>query len=162
MQSGKKLKQKRYNYQTAFFDYRRDVDSPESFPVYASVLRDFFYGLNRSVIVDKYEWKIPFFGGYLRISKKPYKTKDGEDKWWYYWAWDKTRNIMHWPKANVWTFQPVEGRCRRRNVGEKDIGAYGLWGHINEMGSNYDVMIKKRRIKRISHKDFLESLKDVD
>lgn len=134
-----------------------------SWALYNAIIRDFLYEINRAIIVDKYEWKVPFFGGHIRISKKEVKDKEGNFvRWWYHWKWDKRRNIMHWPKSSMWTFVPVEGRCARRGVADKDIGEYGLIEHIREMGSNYDVMLKARPIKRISFKEFVGSLNNVD
>lgn len=149
----------RYNFQTSYTDYRKEVDNPEPWEIYSGVVRDFLYEINRAMIVDKYEWKIAFFGGFLRISKKEVKDAFGKFlRWWFYWKWDKSQNIMHWPKANAWSFSSVEGRCKRRIEGAEDIGEYGLWKHIESMNGNYDVMLKKRRKRPVNYKDFLDSL----
>lgn len=152
-------KAKRYNYQTSYVEYVKEVDNPFSWEIYSGVIRDFLYEINRAIIVDKYEWKIAYFGGFLRISKNPvYDENKNVKRWWFFWKWDKSRNIMHWPKASAWSFKAVEGRCKRRIAGAEDIGEYGLWKHMEAMGGNYDVLLKKRTTKPIDFKDFLDSL----
>lgn len=148
----------RFYYQMSYLEYKKEVENPVSWDIYCKVLTDFLYEINKAIIVDKYEWKVPYFGGFLRISKKPIEiAENGEvTRWWYYWLWDKSRNIMHWPKSTTWSFKAVEGKRKRRREGSIDIGEYGLWKHIEAMRGNYTVMLKKRL--KISHKEFVESL----
>lgn len=152
-------KAKRFNHQTSYIEYTEEVDHPEPSSIYFAVITEFLYEINRAIIVEKYEWKVPFFGGFLRIYKKPVKDKEGNFvRWWYYWKWDRSSNIMHWPKASVWSFKAVEGRCKRRIPGKEDIGEVGLWKHKEALKGNYDVMLKMRPAKRVSFKEFVDSL----
>lgn len=149
----------RHNFRTSYNEYRKETENPEAWEIYGAVISDFLYEINRAIIIDKYEWKIPFFGGYLRISKKPVHDENKNFKrWWYYWKWDKTRNSMHWPKVNTWSFKAVEGRCKRRRADQEDIGETGLWKHIESLLGNYDVLLKNRAARPVNFKEFVDSL----
>lgn len=139
----------RYNYQTSYKDYCNDVSNPLPWPDYVFVILGWTTNINRAIFKDGYEWKIPFFGGYLRISK----TERG----WFYWKWDKQKNSMHLPKAGMWSFEPVEGK-------DRDLGEYGLHAYYTKCKNDpkmppYDVVVKKRKRIGVPFGEFLKSLK---
>ncbi len=112
-----------------------DKDSTLPFKVYDKAIRLFMWKLNREIIVEKYEWKIPSSGGYLRISK------DSRGR--FFWYWDRINDYCRIVKKRLWSFRPVRGWV------DKLIGQRGLVLHYfacknDTKKENYDVA-------RISH-----------
>lgn len=151
-------KAKRYNFQSAYKDYKDQVQDPVSWPVFSEVLKKYMHNLNRAIIVDQYEWKLPFHIGYIRISKRKKKPKSRYNGW-IYWAWDRYANAHHLPKPSLWNFKPVEGK-----YGGNLIGEYGLAAHItacknNPRKENYDVIRKTHKTFLVPFDEFVDSIK---
>lgn len=132
-------KQKKYTHQSAYKDYCKrveDKDSILSYKQYDKAIRLFMWKLNREIIVEKYEWKIPSFGGYLRISKN--------NKGIFFWYWDKINDYCRISKKRLWSFRPVRGWV------DKLIGFRGLILHYyackdDNKKENYNVPIISHR-----------------
>ncbi len=148
----------RYNYQTSWLEYKEEFKNPEPREVYFRVILGYTRGVGNAIIVDKYEWKIPYYQGYLRIDKDEKFDAKGNLIWrWCFWRWDNKRNIMHWPKPSLWGFKACEGK----HIG--DVGETGLRKHIvalknDKTKPNYDVFKKKRGVRPIPFDDFCASI----
>jgi hypothetical protein len=123
---------------------------------YKEILSTFFYELSKSIIYDKLEYKFPYGGGSLRVSKNPssnkikkldyaHFNKTGEKRYhinrhtngyYFFFLWGKGKS--YWPNCKVYKFEVTRGN-------DKIIGARGLAKHIKECAENplvkdYDVM----------------------
>lgn len=122
---------KKFTHYTAYKEYKKKAgDNALTYRQYDAVICKFFYQLNREIIVDKYEWKVPFSGGYIRIGK----NKAGI----FYWKWDRDNPYTRIKKKKMWSFKPVEDWKTSK------IGARGLVNHFLELRdnpqvANYDV-----------------------
>lgn len=146
-------------------EYSQEEHNPETWEIFSKVLEKHFYKLNRKIIVDRYEWKIPFSGGYLRIGVKMVKNKltGKKDRQWFYWKWDKRRNTHLWPKASSWMFVPVRGQVKNRHPELENIGEKGLEHHLAMISKDpkkpaYLVFEKRRAGKGVSFSEFLKSI----
>lgn len=114
----------------------QDKDSTLSFKQFDKAIRTFMRKLSRTIIVDKYEWKIPYGGGYLRIAK----DKNGM----FFWYWDKANDYTRIPKKLFWSFRAV------KDWKEKQIGDRGL--KIHYFKCKNDRLVEDYSVPRIDHK----------
>ena len=123
---------------------------------YKEILSSFFYELSKAIIYSKLEFKIPFGGGTIRVSKNPasvkfkkidfaHFNKTGEKRFhlnrhtsgfYFFFFWNKTRS--YWTNNRFYKFEVTRGN-------DKIIGARGLARHIKECSENplvkdYDVI----------------------
>jgi len=130
-----------FTHQTAYKDYKETVGKDAlDYRTYDRVIRAFFYKLNRAIIVDTYEWKVPHSGGYIRIAKAEY----GERKGIFYWKWDTNNPYTRIKKKSLWSFKPVEGWIDRK------IGARGLIHHYFKLKN--DPAVLDYNVPKIRHK----------
>ncbi len=126
-------KAQKYTHQSAYKDYVKmveDKDSILSYKDFDRAIRSFMYKLNREIIVEKYEWKLPFGGGYIRIAK--------DKRGMFFWYWDRANDYCRIPKKRLWSFRAVRGWQ------DKLIGSRGLVLHYfaclnNPKVENYSV-----------------------
>lgn len=126
--------------QSLYKDYEELVKTPLSYKEADVALKLLMRKLSNEIIVNKYEWKIPKSGGFLRISK----TKKGH----FFWYWDKANDYCRIKKKSLWSFSPCRGWLH------KETGKRGLIRHYFECKNDkkredYDVPIIKHlhRIK---------------
>lgn len=139
MRFGGIKKTKRYTYQSAYKDYLEiipDKSSALTYPQFCKVIPTWCRKLDIKIIHEPYEWKIPYGGGYLRISKN--------DKGFFYWYWDRANSYCKIKKKRMWSFKAVDG------WNDKEIGDTGLKLHYFECKNNprkakYDVPIINHR-----------------
>jgi hypothetical protein len=123
---------------------------------YKKVLTTFFYELSRAILYDRYEYKLPYGGGTIRVAKNPpskkvkkldyaHFNKTGEKRfhlnrhtngYYFFFYWNKKN--CKWPNFNIYKFKVTRGN-------DKIIGARGLSKHIKECSENplvkdYDVI----------------------
>lgn len=125
---------------------------------YKDVLFTFFYGLSQLIIYEKYEYKVPFGGGSIRIAKvrlgknrtldyKHYKATGQKrfhlnrhtNGYYFFWYWNTKRCLYKHSKL----FKLIPNRGN-----DRVIGARGLSKHINDCSSDpykkdYDVLAIK-------------------
>lgn len=131
----------RYTHRSAFKDYVKELEDKGS--ALTDRQHDLFFRalmkrIARKIIVDQYEWKLPFRLGYIRISK----TKGGL----FFWFWDRNNPYTSIPKKLLWSFRPTEDWV------EKQIGRRGLIVHYFKCLNDpkipkYDVPIIDHRLK---------------
>ena len=129
----------KYNYRSTYKDYCKEVKDPLTYKQYTNVMLKFFKKLSRAIIVEKYEWKLPYGLGYLRIGK----TKHGT----FHWKWDTNNPYTRLKRKRLWSFKPVT------DWQTKEIGERGLMLHIwttnnDKTVPNYDVNIIRHFINK--------------
>jgi hypothetical protein len=105
----------------------------------ADIVGDFFHILNRTIIRDNYEFKIPSRGGYLRISK----NKKGI----FHWLWDKTGDYCHLTRKPFWSFEPVVGWRKPVEIGHRGLMKWIIECKLDPFKPKYSVVRKFKRIK---------------
>lgn len=140
-------KAQRWTHQSAYKGYSESVKEPLPPKVFDSVISEFFRKLNREIIVDKYEWKVPYGGGYIRIAKNRWGM--------FFWKWDRENPYTRLKRKRLWMFKPVV------DWKNKLIGSRGLVLHYfaclnNNKVANYDVPNIRHYVPRGKKEEILE------
>jgi len=131
-------KAQKITHQSMYKDYTKmveDKDSILSYKDFDKAIKAFMYKLNREIIVEKYEWKMPNGAGYLRIAK----DKNG----FFFWYWDRANDYCRIPKKHLWSFRAVRGWV------DKLIGRTGLILHYYKCKE--DKKLEDYDVPRIDH-----------
>lgn len=126
----------RFTHQSAYKEYAESVKMPLPYPAYDVAISQVLKKLSAEIIVNKYEFKMPFLKGFVRISKNA--------KGFFYWYWDRLNSQCRLKARAQWTFTPARG-----NIHEP-LGVKGLTAHYYSLKNNprvadYDVP------RRVSH-----------
>lgn len=131
---------KRYTHQSAYKEYAKSVEYPLDFKTYDKFIRLLMYKLNIKIIKEKYEWKLPNAGGYIRISR--------DRKGIFFWYWDRSNTYCRLKKKRLWSFKPVSGWFQDYMIGDKGLRRYYTECKQNPKVENYDVpIIRHQKIK---------------
>ncbi len=121
--------------------------TPLSFKEYDRAMKTFFAKLSRTIIVDIYEWKMPFGGGYVRISKHQRRDKNGKIIYKrFFWYWDKINEYTRISKKRLWSFKATVG-WKGRLIGERGLSNHYMKLKCDPKLENYDVPIIDHRTK---------------
>lgn len=111
----------------------------QDFKVSRGIVEDFFYKLNKTIIRDKYEFKIPSLGGFLRISI----SKRGK----IFWYWDKSNDYCRLTRKRYWNFDPVVGWQKPVEIGERGLKKWIIECKNDPYKPKYSVVRKFSRKK---------------
>lgn len=139
----KVTRQKKVTHQSVYKEYCRIVSkdsTPLSFREYDKAMKAFFWRLSRTIIVDIYEWKLPFAGGYVRIAKKERRDKQTNQLLYrrFYWYWDVANDYTRLTKKRLWSFQATVG-WKDRLIGERGLSNHYMKLKCDNLVENYDV-----------------------
>lgn len=129
----------KYTHRSAYKEYREIAGkSALSFEEWVKIIPDIFWHINRAIIVDLYEWRLPFGGGFIRIAK----TKNG----YFTFYWDRSGDSCRLKKKRMWTFRECRG-WRDKLIGERGLIHHYYALKNDPYKSNYDVPKVSRRPK---------------
>lgn len=133
----------RYTHQSAYQEYVKDVKAPLDYQTYDKAIRLVFKKLCRAIIVDKYEFKIPFRLGFIRIAKN--------SKGFFFWFWDRMNDFCRLKHRRQWSFTVARGTIHN------GMGRKGLTRHYYDLKNNprvpdYDVP------RKINHRNTFRDL----
>lgn len=134
-------KETRYTHQSSYRDYAKRVKYPLSYKEFDTFIRLLMFKINREIIVNKYEWKLPHFGGFIRISRRK-ETK------FFFWYWDKANDYCKIKKKLLWSFRPVRGQFKDNLIGKKGLIHHYFALKNDKTQIDYDVpIISHRKIR---------------
>lgn len=130
-----------YSVRTFHGDQKRILGNKaiQDYKVCVGLVEDFFYGVNKTIIRDHYEFKIPSLGGYLRISI----SKRGL----IFWFWDKSNDYCRLTRKRYWSFEPVVGWKKPVEIGHRGLKKWIMECKVDPYKPKYSVIKKFRRKK---------------
>jgi hypothetical protein len=130
-----------YSVRTFYKDQKKILGGKaiQNYELCTGILDDFFYGLNKTIIRDNYEFKIASRGGFLRIHVNW--------KGIFHWYWDKSGDYCQLPKKRYWTFTPVVGWRKPVEIGERGLKKWIVECKNDPFKPKYSVVKRFKRIK---------------
>lgn len=138
-----RLKLKTATHQSFYREYKKIAGKDAlDYKTFDAIVKAFFWRLSREIITDKYEWKLPFGGGYLRIAQSTWGK--------FYHKWDVINPYTRLKRKRIWSFKPVVDWTHKM-IGERGLRAWVLECDNDPMKAKYSV-------SRIRH--FIGKVKD--